>query len=122
MDCREDHHGRLVRVVTRDALIHVKEIAVALFDRVLTVTLNRVAEIEEYTETSAGDASTLVTGFLRCSRGNIPRRKIAKARVFTLKVVISIVLGHSVWVSFTLSDHSRDLCVLWGPNTTVITK
>ena len=105
MDCRKDHHWSLIRIVTRDALIHVKKITVELFDRILTVTLNRVAEIEEYTETSASDAATFVTGFLRCSRGNVPRCKITETRVFTLKEVISLVLGHRIWVNFDLADH-----------------
>ena len=46
VDSRENTHGRLIRVVVGNALVHLKEIAVAFSDFIFTHSIYRVCKIE----------------------------------------------------------------------------
>ena len=93
MHRREDAHRLLVAVLARDALIHVKEVAVAFLDLVRAEPLDGIREIEIDTEPTRANAPAFVAHFLRGAARNIARREIAEARVFAFEDVIAIRLG-----------------------------
>ena len=83
-------HRNLIRIFTRDSLIHVEEVAVAFGDHRLSEAPDGVAEIEANTPAVLTDSPALVHGLFGTTRRNIAGGEIAKARVDTLEVVVPV--------------------------------
>jgi hypothetical protein len=93
MHGRVDAHRHLVRILRRDALVHLEQVAVALADPVLAEALDRVGEVEIHAAATRSNAATVVARFLGRARRDIARREIAEAGVLPLEVVVAIGLG-----------------------------
>ena len=77
------HRGR-VRIFAGDALVHLEQVAVALFHDVLAKARDRCREIEVSPVLQRPNPATTVNCALRCARGNVARCQVAEARVQTL--------------------------------------
>ena len=83
-------HRLLVGIFSRDLLVNIEEISVALADGVLAQTRVCFLEIEVNAATALADAAAFVAHFLRAAGGNVARREIAEARVFPLEIIIAL--------------------------------
>ena len=92
MHRRVNPHRLLVSTLTRDALIHVKQVAIALLDHLLTELIDRFAEVQINTPPTRSNPATLITALLRRTRRNITRRQIPETRILPLKEIITIRL------------------------------
>src|SRR5690606_17162358 len=88
----------LVRVLARDALVHVEQVPVLLADALFAVALDGVAEVEVDAAATGTDAAAVVALLLRSARGDVARRQVAEARVLALEVVVARVLGNLIRV------------------------
>ena len=122
MHRRENHHRRGIWICTRDALIHIEQIAITLGDRRLAVAGNRIAKVEEYTEARRSNSATFIANFLGRARRNIAWRQIAKAWILALEEVIALLFGNCIWIERTFANLLGNLCRLRSPDTTVITQ
>ena len=89
---RINAHWSAVRILGCDVVVHLKEIAVALFDRGASKPLDCVCEIEIHPPPTRPYPTPLIAYFFRRARGDVARREISKARIFPLEVVIALVL------------------------------
>src|SRR6185312_787980 len=87
-----DAHWLPVRVLVRDALVHLEEIPVALTDRLGPEPMNRIGEIEVHPASAGPHAAPLVAYFFRSAARDVARREVPKARVLSLEVVVPVVL------------------------------
>ena len=94
VDSREDPHRGLVSVLPGDVFIHLKKVAVALADRLLSEAVDGIGKIKVDAQAAGTDTAPLVADFLGGSRGNIAWREVAEARVFALEKIITGVLGN----------------------------
>ena len=93
---RIDTHRHDVRILRRDVLIHLEEVAVALFDDRPAETFNRFREIEIDAPAAGSDAATFIADFLGTARSDVAGREIAEARVLPLEVVIALLLRNLI--------------------------
>ena len=87
---RVDTHRPLIRILIRDTLVHVEQIAVAFGNRVLAEALDGIREIQIHAQPARADTATIITGFLGGTRRNISRRQVAEARILPLQEVIAL--------------------------------
>jgi hypothetical protein len=89
---REDAHRQLVRVLVRDALVHLEQVPVPLGDGLLAEALDRVGEVEVDAEAGVADPAPLVADRLGRAARDVARRQVAEARVAALEVVVALRL------------------------------
>ena len=90
MHGRVDAHGLFVRILIRDALVHVEQVAIPLGDGGLAQSLDAVGKVEVHSEAARTHAAPVVARFLGGARGDVPRREVAEARVLALQEVIAL--------------------------------
>src|SRR5262245_52907864 len=88
-----DAHRLFVGVLGRDALVHIEEVAVALFDHALAEAPDRVGEIEVNAAPAGAGATPLVADLFGRARRDVARRQVAVARIFAFEVIIALVFG-----------------------------
>ena len=93
---RVNAHRQLVRVLGRDAPVHLEQVAVALGDDAPAQAPDGVGEIEVDAQTGLADAAALVADFLRGTRGDVARAEVAVAWVLTLEKVVALAFGDGV--------------------------
>src|SRR6266852_4336405 len=86
---RVDPHWRAVRILSRDVVIHLEEVPVALFNGGAPQSLDRVGKIEIDAAAACTDASSFVTDFLCRAGSDVAWSEISEARIFPLEVVIA---------------------------------
>src|SRR5207253_7679525 len=86
----------LIRILGRDPLVHLEQVAVALLDLLATESLDGVPEIEIHAASAFTDAAPFVAHLLRGARRDVTRRQVAEARILALEVVVAILLGDVV--------------------------
>ena len=89
MDRRVDPHRHLVRILVRDLLVHVEQVAVAHPDDVSAEPFDRVGEIQVHREAAVADAASLVADDFGVARRDVARHQVAEARILPLEVVIA---------------------------------
>src|SRR2546423_1699901 len=92
MDGRVDAHGHAIRILVCYPLVHVEEVAVALFDGMAAETLNRIREVQIHTQPGLTCSTAFVTHVFRVTRSDIARHEVTKARVTALQIVIALLL------------------------------
>ena len=110
---RVNAHGLLVGIFPGDSLIHIEQIAVFFFDRVLTHSLDGICKIQKNAIAGRSNSKTRVACFLGCSRGNVARSQITKTGIFSFEKIVTL----------SLRDIPRFalIALLFGnPNTTII--
>src|SRR6188474_437931 len=113
MDGGVDPHRYSVRVLVRDLLIHLKEVAVLLPDDVHTDALDGVFEIEIDRQAAVADAAPFVGRLFRVSRGDVAWHEVAKRWVLALEIIIAVVFGDLV-------GRSLVALLLWHPDAAVV--
>ena len=84
-----DHHRSLVRVLVRDLLVHLEEVAIFLFHGILAQPLDGVGEVEVDSITCAYAIAGIATFF--CGTAcHITRDKVAKRGITALQVVVAV--------------------------------
>ena len=66
MHCGEDHHWILIRIFIHYFFIHLEEVAVTLFDYILSQPADGFLEIEEYRESGWTDSEACIAALLGC--------------------------------------------------------
>ena len=92
---RVDAHRHFVRILIRDAFIHLEQIPVPLGDLLLAEALDGVAEVEIDAATARPDTAPFVAHFFRGARRDVARRQIAEARILALEIVVAIGFGNA---------------------------
>jgi hypothetical protein len=93
---RVDTHRNLIRVLARDPLIHVEEIAIPLTDNVAAEAIDGVAEVEVDAEPGLSDTESRVTGLFRSPGRDVARGKVTEARILSLEIVVAFIFGNLV--------------------------
>jgi hypothetical protein len=83
----------VVRVFVGDPLVHLEEVAVALFDDVTSETADGLGEVEVHAVAERANAHVLVDHLLGRPRRDIAGDEIAEGRVAPLEVVVALVFG-----------------------------
>src|SRR5258708_20922571 len=86
-------YGDLVGILGRDVVVHLEEVAVALFDDLAAETTDGLGEVEIDAPPARPHSPALVAYFLRRARGDVARGEVPEARVLPLQVVIALRLG-----------------------------
>ena len=94
MDGGVNAHGRLVRILAGNALVHLEQVAVALFNGVTAQTLDGVAEVQINGQTGFSHAAAFVAHHLGVARGHIARNQVAEAGIAPFQEIIALALGH----------------------------
>jgi hypothetical protein len=88
--------GDLVGVLTRDALVHVEQVAVAPLDDISLPSRSIAsAEVEVHAVAQRPDAEPLVDHRLGIARGDVAGDQVAERRVLALEVVVAVGFGIS---------------------------
>ena len=120
MDSRVDTHWHFVRVVARDALVHIEEVAVLSRHSCATHAGDGFGEVQVDAACHAVDlrphTATLVAHVLCLTACDIAGNKVTEGGVDTLQVVVAIFLGNVTRILLAI------LCLLRNPNTTVVTQ
>src|SRR2546428_3358296 len=88
---RINAHWSVVRIFGCDVVVHLKEIAVTLFDRVASEPLDCVCEIEIHPPPPPPLPPALLTHFLSPARGRVPPGEDSQARIPPLGGVITVL-------------------------------
>src|SRR5262245_12994109 len=97
MNGRVNLHCNCVAVFVGYRFVDFKQSSVALPDRIFSQPLDCVRKIEIDAASAWTNAAAFVANFLRRTRRNITRRKIAVARIFSLEIIIAICFGDFAW-------------------------
>ena len=120
MNGRVDTHGHFVGVITRDALIHIEEVAVLGGHCSLAHALDGLGEVQVHAARNAIDlranAASLIAHVLCLAACDITRNEVAEGGVDALQVVVAIFFGNVARILFAV------LSLLGNPNTTVVTQ
>ena len=112
-------HRHFVRVLTRDALVHLEQVVVTLGHGVAAQALHGLAEVEVNAAADARDfrayAFALITHVLGAARGDVARDQVAEARVQALQVVIAVGFRNGLRILGAVSG------VLRHPHAAVVT-
>ena len=100
MDGREDAHRHFVRILIRDALVHVEQVAVALFNGLAAQSLDGRGEIEIDAQTAFRRRRGLRRRPFGVARGHVARHQVSKARISPLEVVIAIGFRNLIRAAF----------------------
>src|SRR5207244_8087707 len=103
-----DPHRPLERVLPRDALVHLEQVAVALRDHPAAETRDRVAEVQIYAVAAGPHAAPFVAHFLGASRRAVRRRQVPVGRVPPVAIIVPLLLR-------TLVRRPRVAIFLWYP-------
>ena len=90
MHGRIDAHRPDVRVLRRDALVHLEEVSITFADRRLAELRDRVAKVEVNAAAARANAAPLVADLLRGARGEVAGGKVATARIAALEIVVAL--------------------------------
>ncbi len=96
MHCRIDPHRLFICVLSRDALIHIEEIAISLFDFVAAEPLDRIRKIEIDAAAARTYAPTFIADVLGRARGYVARRQIAIARINSFEIVVAFAFRYVI--------------------------
>ena len=91
-----DAHRHLVRVLVGDALVHLEEVAVALFDDVRAEPLDRFGEVEVRAVLQRPDPAARVDLVLDRTRRDVARNEVAERGVAPLEEVVAVGFGNLV--------------------------
>jgi len=97
---RENAHGHFVRILTRDTLVHLEEVAVAGFNGIPTETLDGIPEIQENGESGVANAAAIVGRHLGVAGRDIARYQVSETGVLALQVIIPFILRNILGTSF----------------------
>ena len=111
--CWVNAHRCLVRVFTCNALVHLEQVAVALFHNITTKSINCCREIEVDSIFQWSNSLTLVNQSFCCTRRNIARGQVAIRRIQALKEVIALSLRNLICLTIVV-------CTLRNPYSPVI--
>src|SRR5690606_12358025 len=92
VDGRVDAHRDLVRVLARDALVHLEQVAVLLLHSLPAEPVDGVAEVEVDAQAAGSDAAALVADVLGGAGGDVTRDQVAEGGVDPLQVVVALVV------------------------------
>src|ERR1017187_3150728 len=90
---RVDAHRVLVRILARDAVVHVEQVAVALLDDVGAEALDGIAEVQVDGQAALAHAAAFIAGGFGVAGGHVARHEVAEAGVFALQEVIALSFG-----------------------------
>ena len=97
-------HRHLIRIFVGDACVHLKEIAIALFDDVFAEAIDGIGEIEIDAEAGFTDAAALVANSFGVAGSDVARDKIAEAGIATFEIVVAFgfrnLIGRTLVASF----------------------
>ena len=110
---RVDAHRHVIGVLAGDALVHLEEVAVALFDHVAAETIDRIAEVQVHAVLQRTNTATRVDRTLGRARRDVARGQVAVARIQTLEDVVALLLGN-------LGGRTIVVRVLRDPHATVV--
>ena len=113
VDSRKDSHWLLVRVFGRNFVVHVKQVAIFLSNRVFTIPLDGIAEVQENGKTSFPNAMTRIAAFFCCARRNIARSQIAVRRVTPFQIVVAFSIRNLIRGAFVALGR-------WHPDSTIV--
>ena len=106
-------HRNVIWILPSNALVHIEQVAVSLGDGVSAESPDRFTKVEVHTVLLRSNALTGVNRPLCRTGRNVTRREVAKARVETLEVVVTLVFRNEV--RFTVIA-----CNFWNPDTAVV--
>ncbi len=86
---RVDSHRHLVRILVRDALVHLEQIAVAFFYHVSAEPLDCIGKVEIDAKAGFTHSPALVADLLCGARGDVTRSEIPERRILPLQEVIA---------------------------------
>src|SRR5207249_2657388 len=91
-----DPHRYLERVLPRNALVHLEQVAVPLGDHLTAEARDGVAEVQINAVPSRAHAVPFVAHFLGTPGRHVPGREVPVARVQPLEIVVPLLLGNLV--------------------------
>src|SRR5690625_1047565 len=115
VDRRINAHRYVISDFAGDALVHVKEVTVALLDRLFTKPFDRIGEIEINSPSARTNPAAFVANLFRTPGRNITRRQIPVTRILPLKIIIAL----GMW---DLSRRSIVPFLLRNPDPAIISK
>jgi hypothetical protein len=110
-----DHHGCLIRIITCDAFIHLKEVTVFARNHLYSISINSVSEVEVDCLLRWAHTQTFITAKFCLTRRNISRSEVTERWVNALKVVISLILWDVMRFAIVTS-------FLRNPNSAIVSK
>ena len=110
-----DAHGHFVGILAGDALVHVEQVAVALYDDVLAQALDSLAEVEVDAQAGLAHAAAFVANGLGIARGHVARHQVAEAGIAAFQVIVALGLGNLVGLTLVAFGQRH-------PNTAVVTQ
>src|SRR5665213_4357265 len=96
MDRGVDAHRHLVRVFSSDAVVHLEEVSVALFDHVGTDAARRFGEVEARAVLQRAYTATGVDLVLDRAGGDVARNEVSEGRVAPFEEVVAVVFGNLI--------------------------
>src|SRR5947209_1642767 len=84
-------HRYLVWILIGDALVHLKQVPVALADHAGAEALDGIREVEVHAEAGFPDSPALVADFLCCARGDVARRQVAETGILSLQKIVPLI-------------------------------
>ena len=110
VDGRIDAHGHDVRVLARDALVHLEQVAVALLDDVAAEPADRVREVEVHAVLQRADAPAGVDLALRRPRRDVAGHEVAEGGIPALEEVVALGLRDLVGGAGVVRSASAPRC------------
>ena len=120
VDGRIDHHRLLPRGRGGDLLVHLEEVAVALFHALVTQALDGVGEIEEHGEAGLVHAVAGVAALLGGAGSDVTGNQVAEGRIAALQVVVAALLRNLGRLDLVLAELEDILHVVRHPDAAVV--
>ena len=133
VDGGEDHHrviifhtvdfvGEFTGIHVGDFLIHIKEVTVALANNVDAEALDRLREVEEYSQTRVVHTEALVATLLSSTRSNVTWHEVTESGIAALQIVVAVFLRNIRTLLGAGLQSLGILNLLGHPDTTIVTQ
>jgi len=89
-----DPHGRLVRILVGDPLVHLEQVPVPVLDRLASETADRIFEVQVDPVLERTDAVAFFDQAHRRPGGDVAGDQVPERRVLTFEVVVAVLFGN----------------------------
>ena len=114
--------GNITREYVCDLLIHLEEVTITLHDHVDAQTVDRLREIEEYSQTCVVHTEALIAALLGGTRGNVTWNEVTECWITALQIVVTILLRNLPTLLCSSLQSLGILNLLRNPDTTIVTQ
>ena len=96
MGGRIDHHGGFVRVVIRDVLVHIEQVAVFALDDVFAIPFDGIGKIKVNGVAGGSHPQAGVAHFLGVAAGHVTWHQVAETGILLFQEIPAVFFGNLV--------------------------